>query len=551
MKKRKITAVVAMALAICMVLTMGAFGQTPKYVNPYNPGDYKFDKNPEQVVKIDFGIDNWGPDKWDPAATGVNSWWLKNYNIDLTMDLITQANYDQLMAARIASGNAPDLWLTRNRQQLFKYAEQGATLTPLNTLIKDQLPVFGKLLEQENLQTAMDSKGNIVAIPLRGGALECVWMIRKDWLDLLKLPVPKTVQEAVATGIKFQQNSAKLGIKKVSAYNDFSGVMFQSLLAANGVWGYYNPMAKGTPINAGASWQIINGKLTWDVTTAGFKNAVSWWASQVKAKNVYPDWNSPGATYDTFSQALEGNKFGLYAGTSWWVADPWTAALKKDPKSTMKWIALPNLKGFDGKSIAPDVNRSSPAWIVLNKNLSAPGNEEKLARTMVFVDQLLAVQNEGNWVTFMGQQKDGKPTLGTKMVMVNGTPTEDQSESLWFTKSMSYASIRALDDDVDYILPPNKQILQADPQRMALQKPARTQTMGIATVDQYFDTGATQKWAQDTGKYFSSQLAGFMTGRTPMTKWDSFVNTLMTKYHGNDMRAIYLKQLQNFSFKVK
>jgi len=530
-----------------------SLNQTPHYTDPYNPGDYKFDTSPSDVVKIDFGIDNWGPDTWDPTVTGVNSWWMTNYNIDLTMDLINQANFDQLMTAKIAAHNAPDLWLTRNRQNIFKYAQQGSTLTPLNDLIQNELPVFGNNLEDSNLMTAKDAQGNIVAVPLRGPAIENVWMIRKDWLDALGLPAPTTVQEVLDDAVKFQDNSSTLNTDgtQLFAFDDSSGEFFSSILSANDVWGSYNPQAKGTPINSSAAWQIIDGKLTWDITTDGYKNAVSWWADQVKAGHFYQDWNNPAATNDTYTQAIVANKFGVFAGTSWWVADPWSSALKNDPNSKMSWISLPNIPNMNGNKVAPSNNPYTGAWIVLNKSLSDSGNEEKLARTMVFTDQLLACQNEGNWVTFMGTQKDGTTTLGTKMVMVDGTPTEDQSESYWFTKSMSYASIRGLDDSIDYLLPPDKQILQADPYRMQLQKPARTQTDGISTIDQYFDLSATQQWAQDQGKYFSSQLANFMTGKTPMDQWDSFVNDMMTKYHGNDMRDIYVKQLQAYGFDVQ
>jgi putative aldouronate transport system substrate-binding protein len=545
MKKNRIISAAALALGICMVASVGVFAQTPQYVTPKNPGSYAFDPNPKQVVKIDFGMNNWGSGPWLANECGVNSWWLKNYNIDLTMDLINGTTYDQLLQARIASHTAPDLWVTSNRANIFKYQTQGVTLTPLNTLEKTELPTWSKDLQQENLQTAMDAKGNLVAIPQRGPAMEYVWMFRQDWFTNMGMALPTSFNQIYPDAQKLMAGDPNKDGKKHTVFDDWGGAFFQAVAAEHGIGASASPAVNG----CNASWQIINGKLTWDMTTPAMKSTVTWWANAVKAGMFYSDWNVAGVTNDQFNSALINNDYGMCAWTSWWTADPWSTAKKNTPNTPMKWVAVPNLIGTDGVKRAPQVQPNTGQWIVLNKSLGTAANKEKLARTMVFIDQLLPVQNEGNWVTFMGTQKNGTTTLGTKLVMVNGTPTEDQTGSYWFTKNFSFATIRSLDDSVDYIMP-GKQVLQAEPDRMALQKPARTQTQGVSTVDAYFDLTATATLAPNLGTYLSTQMMGFLSGKTPMSQWDSFVNTCMTTYKQNQARTIYVKQLQAYGFKV-
>lgn len=98
----------------------------------------------------------------------------------------------------LASGQLADIvGLDRGRDYFMTYGMEGAFI-PLNDLIKEYAPEIQSLLDERpalrNYITAAD--GNIYFIPyVSDGTAAGGYFIRKDWLDVLGMDIPETVDE--------------------------------------------------------------------------------------------------------------------------------------------------------------------------------------------------------------------------------------------------------------------------------------------------------------------------------------------------------------------
>ncbi|MFI3228070.1 MAG: extracellular solute-binding protein [Clostridia bacterium] len=90
----------------------------------------------------------------------------------------------------------PDM-IGGNYLDIAKYGAEGAFI-PLNDLLEEYAPDIMAIFEKyPEVQAAMTSEdGNIYAVPfVYSDTLAQVWYIRQDWLDLLGLDMPTTVDE--------------------------------------------------------------------------------------------------------------------------------------------------------------------------------------------------------------------------------------------------------------------------------------------------------------------------------------------------------------------
>ncbi|WP_311773977.1 MULTISPECIES: ABC transporter substrate-binding protein [Metabacillus] len=143
----------------------------------------------------------------------------EKFNIDLEWQVTT---YDATSASEVrnialASGDYPDAfflvpWVDQFSQtDLLRYGKQGVVL-PLNDLIDKYAPNIKEVIENHpyyaSMVTAPD--GNIYGLPHLNECFHCsygnkLW-INKDWLEKLKLEMPKTTEEFknVLTAFKTQ-----------------------------------------------------------------------------------------------------------------------------------------------------------------------------------------------------------------------------------------------------------------------------------------------------------------------------------------------------------
>lgn len=140
------------------------------------------------------------PDQ-DPVLRAIRS----ELGIDLKLTFTTGRSNDwrSKMGSRIASGDYPDLVYFFNMMD-YRSARSEGWLAPLNDIVNERnYPEHLGYLTGSLLQHISDDNGVYYAIPNRPPMLVEGMFIRKDWLDKLDLPVPRTTEQFAETAIAF------------------------------------------------------------------------------------------------------------------------------------------------------------------------------------------------------------------------------------------------------------------------------------------------------------------------------------------------------------
>lgn len=131
-------------------------------------------------------------------------------NVHVEWNTIVETEYLAKRNLLLASGNLPDFFLGSrfSDTELIKYGKDG-TIIPMNDLIENNMPNLKSILDSRpDIKAAITAPdGNIYALPSGEeigsgqeeiGANPDFLYINQDWLDALKLEMPKTMDEYTA-----------------------------------------------------------------------------------------------------------------------------------------------------------------------------------------------------------------------------------------------------------------------------------------------------------------------------------------------------------------
>ncbi|GHU24168.1 hypothetical protein FACS1894164_10130 [Spirochaetia bacterium] len=178
-----------------------------------------------KVEVFDRGTDG---GKTDPSNNQWTRWIqekiLKDENIIVEFVKVNRWTETEALVNLFAAGTPPDLCYTYSAPNIQNWADQGGIfdLSPyLDTTLKDLKKFLGPdqaLPGKDMIARQIDlSTGKIYFIPARrmNVAQRNIW-IRKDWLDKLGLPLPRTTQEFYDTLVAFRnQDPGGVGANRV------------------------------------------------------------------------------------------------------------------------------------------------------------------------------------------------------------------------------------------------------------------------------------------------------------------------------------------------
>lgn len=128
----------------------------------------------------------------------------EKFNVDYFAEKIPNDNFVEKITAMVAGGNMPDQisFRSANMDLFNRWAGQNAFL-PLNDYIEefDYLKAI-----PEELWLPFTINGKIYGIPTWSPVESQSFMVRKDWLDNLGLPVPTSYEELKNAAIAFTKN---------------------------------------------------------------------------------------------------------------------------------------------------------------------------------------------------------------------------------------------------------------------------------------------------------------------------------------------------------
>ena len=128
-------------------------------------------------------------------------------NIDVEFVAVPRSEEINQLNVLMAAGTAPDVIFSYNAGAIYNFATQGG-LTDLADIIKEHGPNLQSYLA-DSLQYGVFDGVQYSMVARRVHLQKYISLIRQDWLDKLKLPVPKTTQETYDTLVAFKDN--KLG----------------------------------------------------------------------------------------------------------------------------------------------------------------------------------------------------------------------------------------------------------------------------------------------------------------------------------------------------
>ncbi|MDQ0875231.1 putative aldouronate transport system substrate-binding protein [Paenibacillus sp. V4I3] len=181
----------------------------------------------------------------------------------------------------MTTGDAPDIVFTYDMNTIFNYVKSGG-LTDLGKLVDEHGPNLKKFLGQETLAYGVFSSKQYTIPAKRTLQFAHASMIRKDWLDKLGLPVPKTKEEFYAAMKMFKEKDPGKTGGKVVPYG---------FAAMNGSNYVSSSQFLGSFIKKTSEEDFFAFKPSWsDILMPGYKDGVQFLNKMNQEGLISPDF---------------------------------------------------------------------------------------------------------------------------------------------------------------------------------------------------------------------------------------------------------------------
>ena len=172
----------------------------------------------------DGGRTNPANNKW---TEWIKAKFLEDENINVVFEPIPRFTEEQALINLMAAGTPPDVCMTYSINNITSWADQGGVFDVgpyIDTDLVDLKAFLGPdtaLPGRDFIRRTMNNRtGEVFSMPAkRLNVARLNTFIRKDWLDILGLPVPTNTQEFYDTLIAFKQKDpGRVGSNKIVPY---------------------------------------------------------------------------------------------------------------------------------------------------------------------------------------------------------------------------------------------------------------------------------------------------------------------------------------------
>lgn len=341
----------------------------------------------------------------------------EKFNIIVEFDwILPWEQHVEKVNMSINAGTLPDAATVYSNQAVKSLLENNSILdlTPYREYFGNYLSASYSSFENDSCLAEVSSGGKLGALPSTaiGYQHEVLW-IRKDWLEVVGLDVPTTLDEVINVAKAFVSQDPDQNGK-----DDTFGIPFSSYaFGVDNNNGTIDPLFAAMGSFPRAWLKGADGKTVYGSTTAETKNALAKLSELCASKVIFCSQDNNGAN--------TGNgKCGMIFG-AWWCGDGLKASFDSNPDAN--WIAVSAPLDSNGKYCIPqekaalDVNghlifgpnSEHPEAVIKMLNISWALTTKGFLPDGVYerYEELCANYEEGSWAFPIFQQIATKTSI--------------------------------------------------------------------------------------------------------------------------------------------
>jgi putative aldouronate transport system substrate-binding protein len=253
--------------------------------------------------------------------------------------VVDSTQLSQKLKVTIASGEIPDIMKVFSIEDVYTLAKAGL-IYDLTDVYEKYATEEAKAFMTEDGGRQLDSakiNGRLMAIPLTNSPYNAAQFlfVRKDWLDKLGLPEPKTMQDVLNISRAFKEND--LGGNGTYGFA-FRGDIFSTVYSAKGFFNGFHAYP--------GQWIVDeSGSLAYGSIQPEMKEALKALQDMHRNGELDPEFGVKGS--QQMIELISQEKLGLIYG-EFWNPSSMQAAVVKDGVVTQEWAVYP-LVSIDDK----------------------------------------------------------------------------------------------------------------------------------------------------------------------------------------------------------
>ena len=376
---KKLSSLMALVLAVCMLCTCAFADNAQKYDEPVT---VHFVRSTDDT--LDANYFSQFPDK-----TMTDNLWCDLYrdelNIIVEYDWIVKSGdeYDQKLAAELAVGAIPEFVNVTALQA--KQLYEAGLIMPLEDIYEEYATEQTKEVMLETGTSPFDAvtfDGHLYALPVVGETLmiaDLLW-IRTDWLEKLGLEAPTTMDELIAVAKAFCAADFDGNGKDDTVGIGISKDMWNQLFTLKGFFNAFDSYPE--------TWvEDENGNLVYGSLLPGTKEALKTLHEMYEEGLIDPEFAVKSDS--KVAEATTAGKCGILFGAQWNSIYPLQSNKNLEPEG--QWKAYPIVTATDHTAKAQtDVGTTS--WTVVRKDVEHPEAVVKMYN--LFIDKCWGPDNE-------------------------------------------------------------------------------------------------------------------------------------------------------------
>jgi putative aldouronate transport system substrate-binding protein len=378
---------------------------------------------------------------------------LTGANLEITW--VPNTAYTDKMNATLASGELPQVLLvTSNRSANIINAVRAGAFWEIGPYL-DRFPNLSKLKEEVLYGTSYD--GKVFMLPRARDGARHVVAYRKDWLEALGLPEPKTIDDMYTVAKAFvEQDPDKNGQKDTIGFLEVASM--DALTRSVGV--YF-----GAPYN----YDVQDNKFVPSFTTPEFMEALKFYRKLYAEQIMNQDF----ALMNTSQQqdTAEQGKVGMLITVDNTVKAIAKNVMKADPNAKFGFI-----QGLEGpKGVRASSTGGYLAGYMISK--SSVKTEEELLQILDYFDKISTP--EGMTLLQRGMKDVDYTVDGDLIVPIDDRPAEDKAlVSAMFNLAVAHHSVTKptklseIDAVVADLVAANEKVAIYDPSRALISNTA-------------------------------------------------------------------------------